>query len=138
MAGYQCLYVPESVVLHKISKTIGVGSDFQLYQSRRNVEYVYFKNMPLPLICLTFPIHLLYNILTFVQALKEGRQRIFLKAKQDFLANLNEVLKKRKKVQKQRKIFLRCLLSSFSMNYLIIRLKKREMVSSELAAGKCR
>ena len=62
LAGYRCVYAPKAVVRHKISRTVGVGSDFQFYHSRRNVEYVYFKNMPLPLLFLTLPVHLIYNI----------------------------------------------------------------------------
>ena len=98
MAGYRCLYVPKAVVRHKVSATVGVGSDFQIYQSRRNVEYVYFKNMPFVLILLTLPVHLFYNLLTFVQALAEGRPRVSLKAKQDFLMNFKKVWKTRRTI----------------------------------------
>jgi GT2 family glycosyltransferase len=123
MAGYRCLYVPKAVVRHKVSATVGVGSDFQIYQSRRNVEYVYFKNMPFVLILLTLPVHLFYNLLTFVQALAEGRPRVFLKAKQDFLMNFKKVWKTRKTIQAQRKISLKELFSSFSKDYLFKRCK---------------
>jgi GT2 family glycosyltransferase len=123
MAGYRCMYIPDAVVRHKISETVGVGSNFQIYQSRRNVEYVYFKNMPWVLMLFTFPVHLLYNLLTFVQAFKEGRPQVFLKAKWDFLVNFGKVWKKRRTVQVQRKISLKELLSSFSMDYLFTRCK---------------
>lgn len=135
IAGYQCVYVPKAVVYHKISQTIGVESDFQIYQSRRNVEYVYLKNMPLPLILLTLPMHMLYNLLTFFQALTEGRPLVFLKAKWNFLINFKKVCKKRKEIQAQRKVSLKELLSSFSKNYLIKR-SKLEMVSNRFSADK--
>ena len=118
LAGYKCVYVPEALVYHKVSGTIGVESTFQVYQSRRNVEYVYFKNMPLVLIFLTFPIHLLYNLLTFIQAIKQRRLSLFLKAKLDFLLHFKEVYENRRKIQKQRKISLKDLFSSFSRSYL--------------------
>jgi len=123
MAGYRCVYVPDAIVHHKVSATVGVGSDFQIYQSRRNVEYVYFKNMPLMLIVLALPMHILYNLLTFAQAVGQGRLPVFLKAKQDFLMNFRKVCKKRKAIQMQRKIRSIDLLSSFSKDYLFTRTK---------------
>jgi GT2 family glycosyltransferase len=123
MAGYRCVYVPDAIVHHKVSATVGVGSDFQIYQARRNVEYVYFKNMPFVLILLSFPMHLLYNLLTFAHALRQGRVPVFLKAKGDFLINFLKVCKKRKAIQVRRKISLSELLSSFSNEYLFKRCK---------------
>ncbi|MCK4817156.1 glycosyltransferase family 2 protein, partial [bacterium] len=94
LAGYKCIYVPNAVVNHKINQTVGPGSDFLLYHARRNVEYTYFKNMPLALLLLMWPIHLVYNLLTFAQALWRGRLSIFLKAKRDFLASFIKICKK--------------------------------------------
>jgi len=118
LAGYKCIYVPEALVYHKVSATIGVESDFQIYYSRRNVEYVYFKNMPLLMIFFTFPMHLLYNLLTFIQAIKQARLNLFFKAKRDFLLHLKEVCEKRRSIQRQRKISHKDLFSSFSKTYL--------------------
>jgi GT2 family glycosyltransferase len=121
MAGYKCVYVPKAVVRHKISQTLGVESDFQIYQSRRNVEYVYFKNMPCMLLFLTFPMHMLYNLLTFGQAVQRGKLSTFLRAKRDFLFHLKAVYKKRRKIQLLRRVSLTELLSSFSKDYLLNR-----------------
>jgi GT2 family glycosyltransferase len=119
LAAYKCVYVPEAVVYHKVSGTIGLESDFQIYQARRNVEYVYFKNMPLGFIIPSFPFHLLYNLLTFIQAIKKKKVAVFLKAKRDFLNQFTNVWRKRRKIQKHRKISRRDLLLSFSWTYLV-------------------
>jgi len=119
LSGYRCVYVPTAIVRHKVNQTVGAGSNFLLYQSRRNIEYTYFKNMPLPLLILTLPLHLLYNLLTFIQALTERRIGIYLKAKRDFLNNFRDVLKKRNEIQKQREISLKSLLDFFSKDYLL-------------------
>jgi len=58
LSGYRCVYVPTAIVHHKINQTVGSTSNFLLYHGRRNLEYTYFKNMSLPLILLTFPMHL--------------------------------------------------------------------------------
>jgi len=118
LAGYKCLYVPDAIVYHKIGRTVGQNSDFLLYHSRRNVEYTFFKNMPFPLIILTFPLHIIYNLLTFAQAFFDKRIRIFLKSKKDFLKNFKEIHMLRKEIQEKRKISLKELLFSFSKHYL--------------------
>ncbi len=124
LSGFKCVYVPKAIVHHKVGQTIGSNSNLLLYHSRRNIEYTYFKNMPLALLLLTFPMHLLYNLLTFIQALSEGRIHIFLKAKRDFFLNFGKILKKRKNIQTQRKIPLKSLLSLFSKNYLWLKIKE--------------
>jgi GT2 family glycosyltransferase len=123
LRGYKCVYVPSAVVYHKIGQTVGSDSDFLLYHARRNVEYAYFKNMPWPLVFLTLPLHVIYNLLTFAQALGQGRWHVFLKAKRDFLINFAKICKKRKTIQLLRKISLTELLSSFSKDYLLRRCK---------------
>lgn len=119
LSGYRCVYVPTAIIHHKINQTVGTRSNMLLYLSRRNLEYTYFKNMPMPLLILTLPLHFLYNLLTFIQALAERRISIYLKAKTDFFMNFQEVLKKRNKIQKQRNISLKSLLNYFSKDYLL-------------------
>jgi len=118
LAGYKCLYVPQAVVYHKINQTVGRNSDFLLYHSRRNVEYTFFKNMPFPLIIATLPLHIIYNLLTFSQALLQKHFRVFINAKKDFTKNFKKTYKLRKKIQEKRKISLKELFFSFSNDYL--------------------
>jgi len=118
LAGYKCLYVPDAIVYHKVSQTIGNNSDFLLYHSRRNVEYTFFKNMPFPLIIVTLPLHIIYNFLTLFQAFSDKRIIIFLKSKRDFAKDFKETFRLRKKIQKKRRISLKELFFSFSNHYL--------------------
>ena len=123
LSGYRCVYAPTAIVYHKVGQTIGSNSNLLLYHSRRNIEYTYFKNMPWALLLLSFPLHLLYNFLTLLQAVTQGQIQVFLKAKRDFLINFRKTLKKRKKIQENRKITLKSLLASFSKNYLLLKIK---------------
>jgi GT2 family glycosyltransferase len=118
LSGYSCAYVPNAKVYHKVSQTVGVGSDFLLYHSRRNLEYTYLKNMPLLLLLITLPLHLLYNLMTLIQSIRERKLIIFLRAKRDFLCGLVVTLRKRRQIQKMRNVSLGELLSSFSCSYL--------------------
>jgi len=118
LAGYKCLYVPGAIVYHKVNRTLGRNSDFLLYQSRRNVEYTFFKNMPFPLIIAILPLHIIYNLLTFSQALLQKRFTVFIKAKKDFIKNFKKTYKLRKKIQEKRKISLKKLFFILSKHYL--------------------
>jgi len=118
LAGYKCLYIPDAIVYHKVNQTVGRNSDFLLYQSRRNVEFTFLKNMPFALMVVAFPLHIIYNLLTFVQALLYKRSVIYLKAKKDFIKNFKEIYRLRKEIQKKRKISLKELIFSFSNHYL--------------------
>jgi len=124
LAGYQCRYVPDAVVYHKINQTVGTTSDFLLFHTRRNIEFTYFKNMPLPLLLLTLPLHLIYNAVTLLQAVRRRRVVIHLKAKKDFLSKLPEIISDRKHIQSRRRISLAALLGSFSTGYLWQRILK--------------
>jgi GT2 family glycosyltransferase len=118
LSGYSCYYVPNAKVYHKVSQTIGTGSDFLLYHSRRNLEYTYVKNMPAILLIMTLPLHLIYNLTTLLQAVLERRLTAYLSAKRDFLRGFGNTVRKRRQVQKLRVISTSELLSSFSWSYL--------------------
>jgi GT2 family glycosyltransferase len=118
LCGWSCCYTPGARVYHKIGQTVGAGSDFLLYHSRRNLEATYVKNMPASLLILSLPLHLIYNLTTLLQAVLERRLPIFLKAKKDFLRDLWKTMRKRRQVQKLRVISTSELLSSFSWSYL--------------------
>lgn len=135
LANYRCLYVPEAIVYHKINNSVGVGSDFLVYHARRNVEYTYFKNMPTPLLLLTFPLHCLYEILTAFEAITAGKFKIFLKSKMDFLKNFPQVLKKRKYIQQNKNVKLSKLLALFSWNYLLRKTTEMAVLEKQINRG---
>src|SRR5208283_2055864 len=45
LAGWRVLYVPDAVVYHKVSHTIGRKSDIGVYYSQRNMEFLRIKNV---------------------------------------------------------------------------------------------
>jgi len=96
--GYRALYVPKSVVKHYGSGTTKKRSDFSVYHGHRNMVWVWFKNMPLLLLILFFPFHLLYNFLSIIIGVIRGQGMITLNAKLDAIKGLNVFLEKRKKV----------------------------------------
>ena len=106
LAGYQCLFVPEAIVRHKASQTIGRDSDTSVYYGHRNLEWVYLKNMPMPLILATLIPHMIYILLSGAYFLSIGKGRIYMQAKLDALKSLKQVLAKRRVIQRDRRVSL--------------------------------
>jgi len=106
LKGYKCLYVPTALVYHRLSATLKTYSTEYVYYGHRNLEFVYFKNMPLPLLLLTFPLHVLDVLLSFCFFCAIGKGRVFLRAKWDALKALPRVLRKRREIQRERTVSL--------------------------------
>jgi GT2 family glycosyltransferase len=100
LAGFRCLYVPSSVVYHKVSASSGgTRSDFVVHMSSRNQEWMYVKDMPGTLFWTRLPAHLVYNIGRFVVYSIKGQPLPFLRGKWQALIGLRQALAKRKQVQ---------------------------------------
>jgi GT2 family glycosyltransferase len=103
LAGHCCFYVADAIVEHIGSAIAGKHSDFQLYHGHRNLEWVYFKNMPGWLLGLTLPLHLLLTIFSLAYFSVRGRWRPVFKAKRDAFADIAELQHKREGVQRNSK-----------------------------------
>ena len=99
MRNYRCLYVPEAMVYHKTSSSIVHDSPTSVYYSHRNLEWVYLKNMPGPLIIRTLLPHVIYNLAAGMYFLGSGRIMEFVRAKLHAMEGLKIVLEKRRNVQ---------------------------------------
>lgn len=100
----RCLYVPSAVVLHLGSAISNNYPDFARYHGHRNLVWVVLKNTPTPLLPLVFVAHIMMTILVGLQFIRLGKFKLFLEAKRDALAGIDEAMKKRKDIQEQRKI----------------------------------
>ena len=104
LKGNRCLYVPLAVVHHVGSaSTNGRHSDFAIYYGHRNLVWTFFKNMPLSLLLITLPYHLLMNIITLLRFSLRGRTKVIFKAKYDAIKHLPQIWRKRKYIQKGKK-----------------------------------
>ena len=50
LLGGRCLFVPEARVYHRVNYSIGTFSHNYVFYGQRNSEYVFWKNMPAPLL----------------------------------------------------------------------------------------
>ncbi len=125
LMGYKCLYVPDALVYHKGSASIGHDSPTSVYYSHRNLEWVYIKNMPASLIPLTIVPHLIYVFASFLFFVSRGRGKEFIRAKRDALKGLPRMLRKRRAIQRSRRVSDRYIWSILDRELLFPRLFRR-------------
>lgn len=103
LAGYRCLYVPQSVAHHVGSGTTGgQHSDFSVYHGHRNLVWTFVKNMPGVLFWLLLPLHLALNLVSIIWFALRGQGAVILRAKRDALLGLPNMWRKRQQIQKAR------------------------------------
>jgi GT2 family glycosyltransferase len=103
LAGYRCLYVPQSMAHHVGSGTTGgQHSEFALYHGHRNLVWTFVKNMPGFLFWLLLPLHLLLNLVSIIWFALRGQGGVIWRAKRDALMGLPKMWRKRQHVQKTR------------------------------------
>lgn len=116
--GFRTLYVPDAIVHHVGSVTFGALSDFVFYHTHRNLVWAFFKNMPARLLWRYLPAHIITNLIYLLYYTFRGRGRVLWKAKSDALRGLPLFFKKRKEIQKNRKITDRNLLQIMDRSWL--------------------
>lgn len=105
LAGYRSMLVADAVVEHVGSATTGgKHSDFTVYHGHRNLVWTYIKNMPGWMFWAFLPLHLLMNVVAVVRFTLSGQAGVIIKAKKDALLGVPEMWKKRRQLQRQRKI----------------------------------
>lgn len=131
LAGKKCLYVPEAVVHHVGSASTGKRSDFSVYYGYRNMIWTFFKNMPSPLIWFLLPLHILTLSFFMIYLSMRGQGRVILRAIRDAILGMPNVMRKRREIQRNRKIRSSDLLKVMSTGLLepyqefILRNRKR-------------
>jgi GT2 family glycosyltransferase len=109
--GYRCRYVPNAIVYHRYRATLGATSERQVFYSQRNIEFVYFKNMPRGLMLRSAPARLLYEIGAALHFAEIGAGGAFLRSKLSVIPHLRSLFRKRQKVQRNKCLSDRRVLS---------------------------
>lgn len=125
LKGYECLYVPEAIVYHLVSRSIGYDSVTSVYYGHRNLEWAYIKNMPDSLIRKTFCGHVFYDFMSFLYFMFNGKGRVFLRAKWDAVRGLKKALKKRKLIQNSTKVHAEAIWKLMDKEALRLRWTRR-------------
>lgn len=102
LAGQRCVYVPEAVVNHAGSATLGRVSAKAVYYGQRNLEWIWVKNTPWPLLWRTFPQHLVYSAAGLLHYLRLGQFGAAARGKLSALAGLPGIWRSRREIQRSR------------------------------------
>ena len=114
LLGKKCMYVPDAVVHHVGSASIGKRSDFSVYSGYRNMIWTFVKNMPQPLFWLFLPLHIGSVSFFIVYLTIRGQGRVIQQAVFDALHGLPNMLAKRKLIQQNRKVTISDVLKVMS------------------------
>jgi GT2 family glycosyltransferase len=104
LRGYRVRYVPDAIVRHQGSATLGRQSARAVYYGQRNLEWVYLKNSPASILLRTVPGHLAYNVAAALHFARAGQVWPFVRAKGAAFAGLPAALRKRAAVQRTRRV----------------------------------
>jgi GT2 family glycosyltransferase len=129
LAGWKCLFVPEAVVYHKVSASLGTLSDLSVYYFSRNTEWVWLKNMPLKLMLRYFPQRLIYEFASFGYfCILMRKYRPFLTGKFHAVLQLRKMLNKRRTIQKLVRLTERQIASELMpiSKYIVLRLRNSQ------------
>ncbi|MBM3154542.1 MAG: glycosyltransferase family 2 protein [Chloroflexi bacterium] len=125
LMGYSCLYVPTARVYHKVNASVGFISDRYIYYGHRNVEYVYMKNMPSPILVEYLPIHILYTAVAFVFFAMKRKVSVFVRSKVDAFKSLPIVWRKRQEIQRTRRVSNGYISSIIEKDWLLPRIREK-------------
>lgn len=117
LLGFKCLYVPEAVVYHIDGGTSKKINNFSRFLTLRNSIYIIIKNFPLSPLIKFSPFLLASQVRNIFVGIKHKCFRLIIKVYLDFFKNLPVLLKKRKKIQKGKKIADKYLTSIMSKQY---------------------
>jgi len=104
LRGYRCMYIPSAIVFHRYRATLGARPARQVFYSQRNIEYVYFKNMPGELILLSLLQRFLYEIGAAIYFARSGTASSFLRSKFEALKHFPALLRKRRQIQQAKTV----------------------------------
>jgi GT2 family glycosyltransferase len=125
LRGYRCRYVADAIVHHRGSASVGRVSQFAVFHSQRNTEWLYIQNTPLPILLRTLPGHLVYNAAAAVHFARQGLLGTFVSAKLAAIAGVPRALRKRAAIQRTRAVPARAIWNQLERRWLALKLREK-------------
>lgn len=104
LAGWRCWYVATAIVRHEHSATAVEGSSFKNFHLGRNKIWTIVKNYPLPSLLFFAPLIVLYDLGAIPYTLIVRRDPSILLGRLRALVELGPVLRKRRAIQRSRRV----------------------------------
>jgi GT2 family glycosyltransferase len=124
--GHRCVYVPDAVVWHAGSGSLGRLSPSAVFYGQRNLEWTYVKNMPWQLLVRSLPSHLLYGVAAALRFLAAGLFGPYVKGKLAAIAGMPAVLRKRAQAQRRRRANASELWRAMDSGWIGIKRREKE------------
>ena len=100
LMGERCVYLSKAAVDHIGSATLGRLSDFNIFHGTRNRMWVYIKNMPIGLLTLTLPGHILLSLAILASSSRRKKFRTTLRGLIAGVRGVPEMWRSRKTIQR--------------------------------------
>lgn len=104
LAGFKVYYEPSAIVYHQVGGSNNKRSHFTRYMSIKNMGYLYYKNMPWPLVIKYLPKFWFSQFYMLLAAIPAGALWEAIKANLELLIKLPKMFVKRHNIQKNRKV----------------------------------
>ena len=104
LAGWHVRYAPSAVVYHEVGATSSKMGNFSRYHSSKNFMLLYAKNMPAKLYFKYLPLFVLQLMRWSISSLLRGKIIVFLRGVAAAILLHPKTLKKRRAIQKSRKV----------------------------------
>ena len=98
-AGWRCLYVPDSVVRHKVSRSYDKRPGQRAYHVSRNLEIVFWEHMPGRVLWRAVWDHVLFSLLHATRTALQGHPLAHARGKLAFLGNAARTWRRRRQHQ---------------------------------------
>jgi GT2 family glycosyltransferase len=105
LAGWKVAYEPKAIAYHQIGGTSSKIKGFTTYHYMKNLPMLFWKNMPLRYIPLSFPkLFFAYCVIIFKALLLGPNRWAAIKGHTVWLKNIPHTFSERKKIQKNKKV----------------------------------
>jgi GT2 family glycosyltransferase len=125
LLGHDCRYVPDAIVHHAGSASLGRLSERAVFYGQRNLEWVYVKNTPWPLLLRSLPSHLLYVTAAAFYFARAGAFLPFVRSKWAALIGLPGMLRQRRARQRLRVAPSRRIWARMEPGWLSLKLREK-------------
>lgn len=102
LRGYRCIYVPTAIVYHRYHASLETVPARQVFYSQRNIEFVYFKNMPAGLMLRSAAQRIAYEVGAAIYFFKKGSGKAFISAKFDVIKHFPSLWRKRREIHRKK------------------------------------
>lgn len=121
LAGHRCWYAADAIIRHAGSATLGTVSAQAVYYGQRNLEWTWLKNTPPGLLLRTLPEHLAYSLAGVAHYIARGRGGAALRGKVAALIGLPSLMRKRRDVQRARRVDSSTLELHLERNWIAVK-----------------